>query len=464
MSGVSTSPTSRLRIIKRGPDLTRPSHTPSGETWHYQVSLPFQVAPRQAAVFCNLRKGYALGVDFEVGVDIIFFDDLSHVSAEYAVPLTRNHEEPNPHTTPPGAPSVMVKYPARGGFVPLGAKRADGSAHPCAGSGFAINQALAWPLTVRAKPPYDAYDYVGAEHYAYFELHQLANDGKTFRVLSTERLSFTDVLPEWHISDGAMTNPIPAGDDFLVGLAGGKLGADVRYVMGGQTRGGGGTGVMRFRRQQDGWRPVSFVPVSGNDDSFEPSLIRDVDGALLFGARGTEEPECYDIRIWRSRDGGETWSRTICVRGVVSRAPISINQAANGAPYVAANLYQVYLYPRAAHLRVGRDAAGNVGGGGWTREVLCLWPLNDDRAGLGTPIVARDLRAEFGPPPAGSDWRIDHPSGATLRLADGAWHHVLASRVLETAEITNASPPTPQTGTYLQEVLSDGPALPSWIF
>ena len=133
----------QLQVSRGGADLTYPPSTPLGETWHYQITLPFQVAPRRAAVFSNIRKGYAVGIDFETGVDVILFDDLAHVSSEQAVALTRNHEEPNPNTTPPGAPAVMVKYPARGGFVPLGAKRADGSPHPHAGTGFATNNAIA---------------------------------------------------------------------------------------------------------------------------------------------------------------------------------------------------------------------------------------------------------------------------------------------------------------------------------
>ena len=77
-----------IQITKGDVDLITPPSTPSGETWHYQLALPFQVAPRKAAAFCNIRKGYSPGVDFEAGVDVVLFDNLSVISADSAVPLT----------------------------------------------------------------------------------------------------------------------------------------------------------------------------------------------------------------------------------------------------------------------------------------------------------------------------------------------------------------------------------------
>ena len=100
-----------------------PKGTPAGKAWLYQISLPFQVAKEKAAAFCNVREGLVKGVDFECGVDVILFDNLSNLNSDGAVIVTRNQEEPNPNSIPPGKSSVVVKYPARGGFVPLEAKR-----------------------------------------------------------------------------------------------------------------------------------------------------------------------------------------------------------------------------------------------------------------------------------------------------------------------------------------------------
>ena len=58
---------------------------------------------------------------------------------------------------------------------------------------------------------------------------------------------------------------------------------------------------------------------------------------------------------------------------------------------------------------------------------------------------------------------VDHPSAAVLRLADGEWHGVVVYRVLNSAEHQGAEP-APQTGCYLEEVVSDGPVFAPWRF
>ena len=70
-------------------------------------------------------------------------------------------------------------------------------------------------------------------------------------------------------------------------------------------------------------------------------------------------------------------------------------------------------------------------GGGWTRETLAIWSLTEDRAGLQTPFVVWDCRAEFGPTLGGTTWRVDHAVATTVQLADGRQHNVLGQRLLE---------------------------------
>jgi hypothetical protein len=60
---------------------------------------------------------------------------------------------------------------------------------------------------------------------------------------------------------------------------------------------------------------------------------------------------------------------------------------------------------------------------------------------------------------------VDHPSGATVQLADGRWRHVLAYRLLHSPMIRSCGTyPAPQVGCYVEEVVSDGPVLPAWTF
>ena len=440
------------RVTRGGADLRTPRDTPPGETWHYQITLPFQAGPRLAAVFCNIRKAYAPGVDFENGADVIPFDDLARIRPERALALTRNHEEPNPNTTPPGKRSIMVKYISRGGFVPFGARRDDASPHPHAGTGFALNQALAWPIGEKRYIRKLSTYYRGPEQHLYFEVQQLACDGTTFRVLGNDRLAPDRFVAGWSMRDGALTNAIADGDDLLLAMSAGRR-ADETL-----------SGVMRWRRDPArGWQPADFLPVEGSDGSGEPSLVRDRDGSLLFSARGGRDA-LHDIRVWRSGDGGRAWAETVHVVGIVGSTPITLNRAADGTPYVAANVYEVPLVPMAERFTPSMDDRGRVRGGGWTREKLYLWPLDPTRTRLAAPVLARDCRTEFGPPPGGSSWNVDRPSAATVRLSDGAWHNVLAFRIVERGEITDGIGPAPPTGAYVEEVLSSGPAVPAWNF
>jgi hypothetical protein len=410
-------------------DLRTPSSQPEGARWDYQISLPFQVAPRLAGLFTNIRIGFAPGIDFENGGDAILFDDLANVDVHRAVPIARNQEEVTRNADPPGSPSILVKYISRGGFVPHGAKRADGSSHSHAGTGFAMNQSIEWPKDPkRFKKGHPIFP-EGAERVHHFEVQQLAFAAGTLKVVSTERIENPDLYPGWIMLDGAMTNAIPDGDDLLLPITGRK------------PEGGAGSGVMRWTRTGGAWKPTDFDYITQDDGSCEASLIRDMDGALLFSSRGVPGPLQEHIRIWRAETMGAGWELVIDEAGIVPGTPITLNQAADGTPYIAANRRQAH-----------------------TREILQLWPVNDGRDGLDEPLIVRACQKEFGPAPSGTSWNADHPSATTVQLGDGEWHNVLGFRILDRGEITAGHPPTPHTGGYIEEVLSRGPTRPVWLF
>ena len=453
-----------LSITRGNADLTVPADVPEGKSWRYGLIFPFQVGPRMAAAFVNIRIRNGVmaparsGDDYEVGNDVVLFDDINLPPSAPAVPVTRNHEEANPNSDPPNQPAIMVKYPMRGGFVPLGAKKTDGSPHPHAGTGFGIDTGLAR----RPGDPKSAHGgsmYEDAERYQIMEVFQFSYDGDQFRVTGEERVLPTGLVSGWSISNGGLTNAIADGDDLLVGMHGSRVGGtgDSEQPV------SGGSGVLRCQRIDGVWRPVSFVPVTGTDGSTEPSLIRDTNGDLLFSARGKGGTRPHAIRVWRSRDGGETWKKIIHVVGVISSCPITLNQAADGTPYIASNMYLVPLDPIPKRFRIPADAEGRVRGGGWTRQKLYIWPLGDDRAGLEAPILGRHCKAEFGPAPSGSMWRADHPSSTTVQLADGNWHNVMGYRIHDDVE-SHELPSPPQTGAYLEEVISAGEPIPTWKF
>jgi hypothetical protein len=451
-----------VRVTRSPARLVSPASTPEGSTWRYGVGPTFQVAPRLAGMFCNIRMEYAPGTDFEAGNDVVLFGDLARLGSARALPVSRNHREPNPNSRPPGEASVMVKYWIRGGFVPFGARRPDGSPHPHAGTGFGLCQAVSWPLDDRRSEQTPGLGsrraFAGAESYQYLELQQYRYDGGEFRVLSTTRAAYGELLEGWVLSNPAMRNAIAAGDDLLLGISG-----NAARVQSASSSYGLGCGVSRWRRTGDGWRPVSFVQVTDDRGWFEPSLIRDLDGTLLLSARGASPATMNSISVWRSKDEDATWSQVIDLPGSISQAPVSLNQAADGTPYLVANPYEILSVPRAKVFPLPRDPAGRPRLGGWLRENLYLWPLTLDRTGVEAPLRIRECRSEFGPPPHGSTWNVDHPTGMTLQLADGRWRHLLTERILEYAELRGFGP-TPATGLYVEEVVSAGEPLPTWRF
>ncbi len=59
--------------------------------------------------------------------------------------------------------------------------------------------------------------------------------------------------------------------------------------------------------------------------------------------------------------------------------------------------------------------------------------------------------------------RRDPETPLLRRLADRRWHSVLVYRIVDHGELSGA-PPAPQTGCYVEEVLSTGAALAPWRF
>ena len=460
--------------VTRSPHLGLPPNVPAGKVWNYTIAFPFQVAPGLAGAVLDVKPSFGPGQDYANGTDIVLFRDRLKVDTSKAVTITRNEIGPNPNDN--GRMVELVKYPDPVGFVPLGAKRADGSPHPHAGTGFGTARASAWTLEER-KPGPRSGDHPlnrrqivdGAQYYLYWEFFQFAYDGKEFKITSREKLADTEFLPGWLITRPGLTSAIPDGDDLLSPMCGGRPGKPQ------------GSGVMRWRRTGGKWRPLSFQLVTGEDGAthqsellgpshstvpegaIEPSLIRDIDGELLLSGRGRNETG-HPMRVWKSSNQGRNWKLIVYVGGI-SSSPVSINKAADGTPYIAANRYQYqtqYKNTPSIPFFIGRDGKPISDGG--TRETLMAWPINDARNAVEIPVMIRDGLQEFGQPPNGTIWTIDHPSGCTVQLGDGKWRHVLGYRVIEKEENVAFVAPTPHTGAYLEEVISAGKPIPSWNF
>lgn len=417
--------------VTRGPrDLSFPRDTPSGQTWIYQLAFPFQLSATHAGLCVNIRVGSNRIIDLEAGSDVIVFNRVEGIPAGKATPTFRVYEAPHPRT---GERLYMVSL-SIAAFVPLGARRPDGTPHPHAGTGFDCAIVGGYPVALGDQP--DTHIDFNDDFHSFLRIQQFAFDGRDFHVTETLELPHEELLPGFRIVEHGFSNPVASGDDLLFPISHGTILDSV-------------SGLSRWRRGSNGrWWPVSFCPIF--DHATEATVVRDLDGSLLMTARPAiipNNPRPAAVDVYRSTDEGETWERVIQMEKFCFGSPVFLNRAADGTPYLVTCRYREPPAHKFAK-----------------REALWLWPLADDRRSIQDPIIVRDGPAEFGPAPHGTPWRMDHPFGCTVRLADGEWRHLLGYRVLEDAEMRTNAGPTPFTGSYIEEVCSAGPAVPLWRF
>ena len=449
--------------------LTAPPWQRDGQVIRYGIGFPFQVAPRVAALLVEAHAEGTRTYGFQDGSDVMLFGSLDEIRAENAIQISRNEYLDDPDT---GQTQIHLKSPAIGGFVPLGATR-DGHAHPHAGTGFGLGQAHLLPAD-----EHGGFVWGDEDRRDLLEVFQFSFEADTFE----SRRSHTGTQDSrsplaigdsgWCIVSHGLTTAIPDGDDLLLTVLARKDDTPA-------------CGIARWSCLDRVWRPVSFQSVAVGESVqsqanyaeacswLEPSLIRDVDGSLLFAARGQDYGTTADgvalgkvIRVWRSTDGGgHGWEVVIDVPEARQFAPMTINQAADGTPYIVSTPYDHSFV-----FKLSSDpdlAAARMRGRG--REILCVWALNGERSVLESPLVIRDADADFGKRPVDPEWydgwMVDHANACTVRLSDGAWHNVLVYRGLHSALYHSLGRyPASQTGCYVEEVLSDGPALPVWDF
>ncbi|MFA6568136.1 MAG: hypothetical protein WCS96_07985 [Victivallales bacterium] len=468
---------------------------PPDKTGVYQLGFPFQISPTEIGVSLNIRWSGVKTIDLEIGNDLLILDHLGAIDPKRIQVLNHSEIKPHPHS---GKPTLFAQYPLVGGFVPIGALRADGTPHPHAGTGFGVAQVIGFPGDQTVA---NECEYKDAEQYQYhgLEIQQYSYDGSDFNMLNSTFDDSHHLLHGCYLRHPGLSSAIPDGDDLLQPWCGSR-----NNKM--------GCGVLRWRYTDKKWHPVEFTPVTIHDDMpegaedpkwcyiakewrpvefgsapatlnavssepvienpqtgyvpseaispyTEPSLVRDLDGSLLFTARaqGTQPYapgplKAEKVCIWRSLDGGKSWCKILEAPHVRALTPMSLNRAADGTIYLAAN-------PARTTNSLGQRLGSIV-----MRETLMIWPLSQNRRSLLEPIMIRDCTNEWGKPPHGSFWRIDHPNGLTVRLSDNKWHHVLSYRGLEHNECDSDAPTTPFTGTYIEEVFSSGEPVPVWLF
>jgi len=415
------------KVTRGKPDQSRVANPADKIPRCYGVGLAAQLGPSTAALFCNRRIPGPKRWDFEDGTDVFVFNALDDLRRAKASPITHNERDNDPTTD---QSRFLVKYPVAGGFWPLGAKRSDGSDHPGAGKGFLFCQALSFA------GPDDALDYEVSPPKTYIEVLQLVFDGQRLSVDHRDLVCSEWKTPDgWKINAPGLQMAIPDGDDLLMALSAEKEG-DAQ------------SGVCRCSYAEGRWQPIAFTPVTSG---YEPSLARGRDGSLIFTARLAGDDGQNRILLWRSSDEGRAWKQILRSPKVRTESPVSVHAAPDGRVFVAANVLQ------------GVDVWGIK------RSQLGIWPLIEGTNRLGALHVIRDCLKEFGPPSKAIGWIMDHPTSAILRLHDEQWHGLVIYRVmtfpgLDGVKPRNPEPILPETGCYVEEVLSSQPANPPWNF
>lgn len=430
---------------------------PDGMVGVYQLGKLFQLTENKAGVVLNIRCSGKKAIDLEVGNDIAIFDDVNDPSSAEMIILERSKFDINPIT---GKEILVSRYPKAMNFIPVGAKLADGTPHPAAGTGFMSGQLMGFPPDCLNKS--NPFAGIKEEDIFYaIEFIQCSYRNNKFSVDKRELKTIDKILPGYFLGGGHMGGFVTDGADMLVPFSGSKVNPDGKMY---------GCGFARFKYINNEWHAVEYTPVAedltqfhGISDFFgnyvEPSMVRAKDGSLVFTCRevgdkpfapGPQDAE--RLKVWRSENNGKTWKQIIEIPHFHPLVPLSINRCGNGELYITTNGYCT------------ENSKGEKVGSIVLRETVYIWPLKEDFSGLYDQISVRDGNRDFGTPTWGSYWRLDHPQGETVRLKDGKLHSILAYRVLEHDECDSDAKLTPYTGCYLDEIITVGEDLPVWNF
>ena len=104
------------------------------------------------------------------------------------------------------------------------------------------------------------------------------------------------------------------------------------------------------------------------------------------------------------------------------------------------------------------------------RKELWMWPLRDDRKGVGEPVTILNCAEVLGPPRVtGSQiddnvWFADHPIGGAFRLADSKVHTLIGFRVTDAATTSGGGTTADPSGAWLIELETQGTGSTDWQF
>jgi hypothetical protein len=401
------------RVVRHGRVISQAVIQPENTTKpvSYELGKFFQLDQDTCLLVASMREQG--GHDFEIGNDGFIFKDLRDIDPKKAFAI--NRFDPNYRLKSNGAPAVQSRYIVSGAFVPLGAKLADGTPHPAAGTGFCTSDPLTF-LPDRSEATLEA----GKEDRE-IELMQLKWDGSHLKI--TRREFFTKIAGV-EVGRHSLTNAVAEGTGFLL-----PFGSDD----------GTYTAVVRFEYDGENWKAVragntfchTVKPKNFESQprvfrylETEPSIVRDGARFLVY-TRGSD----HRGHVYGSTDG---LNYTFLFDHYNYQSPQTLHQGLNGSIYLATNR-----------------------GPGMLRNPLYAFPLRGET--FLEPFLIHDERRVhlYYPKDVPETPFVDHGLSSSLFLG-GRWRHFVAYRVMGLHETDGqGDPPGPHTGIYIDELVYD---------
>ena len=373
---INGQPKGAGRFIRHGQILKKPFKQPEGtmNNVSYELGTILQLDKENCLLVASMDEQG--GHDLSAGNDGFVFKKLSDIKPENAVTINRPVAD---YSLRPGKDSAyLAKYPAFGGFIPLGARLENGLPHPAEGTGFCLSECYTF-LNDRSDflfPP---------EGDIFCEIIQLKWDGNNLEV-TTERLpSVIGGLAIFgnRLGTGIGFNACAHGKGLLFPLAMEK-----------------GIVVVNFQWNGSRWTPTDcskpFITDYGHE--MEPS-IRKVDDILYVYTRGSGTG-----RLYRSIDG--------IVFNLMSEkenlnVPQILNKGLDDSLYIATNP-----------------------GPGLLRNPLLAYPVNNNM--FGEPAVIHDQGGIYTEDGEEIPF-VDHAIGFNIYLGN-RWRHIITYRVCDLKE------------------------------
>ena len=365
------------RIVEHGRILDRPLRCPEGTTGSvgYELGKCFQLDKTHCLLVASMDEQG--GGDKCVGNDAFIFSTLSDIHKEDAIPLNRPDYQYKLKSS--SGTAFLAKFPATGGFVPLGAKSKTGQSISGEGTGILVSTGFTFNTDGTS---------AGEGSEIILEFMQLKSDGRS---VSVTRREMCDHMLGYTLMGDALSYFLLDGDSFLAPFTTSD-----------------GIVVFRFKFNGSQWVAVEngepFMTCQKSvwfslPGECEPSIVRHGEMYLIY-TRGNDPKG----RVYSSSDG---LNYKFLFERDNNTVPQALNMGLDGSLYLTTNPNKDMLRnPLVAYPMIGEDFGESV--------------VIHDEGGI------RDAKGDKIP-------FIDHGVGVNLYLKD-RWRHFMWYRVCDLKE------------------------------